>query len=190
MHQNDLFITTGSCSNIFDIFGNMLTGLWFSFKFLSPFLKTGVIIACLRLDGKMEVAIELLKPERRKSDKISALSLTVFVEMCVSWLTFMESKLKISIKISSLSTCEKEKREYYFLLHTSPILSMLGWSRYFTMSLITGSLMLSEIGSQLAYSAILRLLAILEKRVFRICAVLISLSTISSSLIKAWSYIS
>ena len=52
------------------------------------------------------------------------------------------------------------------------------------MDLITGSLMLSEIGSQVAYSAILRLLTILEKEVFRICAVLISLSTISSSSIK------
>ena len=96
MHQNDLFITTGSRSNIFDIFGNMLTGLWFSFKFLSPFLKTGVIIACLRLDGKMEVVIELLKPERKKSEKISALSLILFVGMSVARLTFVESKLKIS----------------------------------------------------------------------------------------------
>ena len=96
MHQNDLLITTGSCSNIFDIFGNMLTGLWFSFKFLSPFLKTGVIIACLRLDGKMEVAIELLKPEWKKSEKISALPLILFVGMSVGRLTFVESKLKIS----------------------------------------------------------------------------------------------
>ena len=39
----------------------------------------------------------------------------------------------------------------------------------------SGSLMLSEIGSQLAYSAILRLPKILEKKVFRIGAVLISL---------------
>ena len=44
--------------------------------------------------------------------------------------------------------------------------------------------MLSEIGSQLAYSGILRLLTILEKKVSRICAVLISLSTISSYSIK------
>ena len=52
------------------------------------------------------------------------------------------------------------------------------------MDLITGSLMLFETGSQLVYSAILRLLTILEKKVFRICAVLLSLSTISSSSIK------
>ena len=57
----------------------MLTGVWFSFKFLYRFLKTGVIIACLRLDGKMEVVIELLKPEKRKSGKISALSVITFV---------------------------------------------------------------------------------------------------------------
>ena len=52
------------------------------------------------------------------------------------------------------------------------------------MDLITGSLMLSEIGSQLAYSAILRLLAILEKKVFRICAAFLLLSMISSSSVK------
>ena len=109
----------------------------------------------------MKVVIELLKPERRKSEKISALSLIIFVGMSVSWLTFVESKLKISFKISSLSTCEKEKREHYFVLHTSPISSILGWSRYFRMDLITGSLILSEIGSQLWHSAVLRLLTIL-----------------------------
>ena len=66
------------------MFANMLTGPQFSFAFLSSFLKTGVIIACLSLDGKMEVVIELLKPERRKSEKISELSLIIFVEMPVS----------------------------------------------------------------------------------------------------------
>ena len=42
------------------------------------------MIACLRLDGKMEAVTELLKPERRKSEKISALSLIIFVGMPVS----------------------------------------------------------------------------------------------------------
>ena len=51
---------------------------------MSPFLKTGVKIACLMFDGKMEVLIELLKPERRKSEKTSALSLIIFVGMSVS----------------------------------------------------------------------------------------------------------
>ena len=74
----------------------------------------------------MEVLIELLKPERKKSEKISQLSLTIFVGMSVSWLTLAESKLKISFEISSLSTCEKEKREHCFLLHTSPIWVCLG----------------------------------------------------------------
>ena len=122
------------------------------------------MIACLRLDGKMEAVTELLKPERRKSEKISALSLIIFVGMPVSWLIFAESILKISFKIWSLSACEKERREHCFLLHTSLIFSMLG--------------------SQLAYSAILRLLTILAKKIFRICGLLISLSTISSSSVK------
>ena len=68
---------------------------------MSPFLKTGVMIACLRLNGKMEVVIELLKPERRKSEKISALSSIVFVGMSVSWLTFVKSKLKFLLKFLS-----------------------------------------------------------------------------------------
>ena len=44
--------------------------------------------------------------------------------------------------------------------------------------------MLSEIGWQLVYSTILRLLTIFEEKLFRIYVVLISLSTISSSSIK------
>ena len=133
----------------------------------------------------MEVVIELLKSERRKFEKISALFLIIFLGMHVSWLAFVESKLKISFKISSLSTCKKEKREHCLLLHTSPILSMLGWLQYFAMNLLTG-LMLSKIGSQLAYSAISRLLTILEKKVFWICAVLTSLSMILSSSKKSY----
>ena len=62
----------------------------------------------------MEVVIELLKPDRRKSEKKSALFLIIFVGMSVSWLALVESKLKISFTISSLSTCEKEKREDCF----------------------------------------------------------------------------
>ena len=52
------------------------------------------------------------------------------------------------------------------------------------MELITESLMLSEIRLQLAYSAILKLLTILEKKVFRIYGVLMSLSMILSASIK------
>ena len=44
--------------------------------------------------------------------------------------------------------------------------------------------MLSEIGSQLAYSAFLRLITLLEREVFRIWAVPKSLSTISPLSIK------
>ena len=74
----------------------------------------------------MGVVIESLKPERRKSENISTLSLILFVGMSVSCLVFVESKFKISFKICFLSTCRKEKRERCFLLHTSPNLSMLG----------------------------------------------------------------
>ena len=124
----------------------------------------------------MEILTELLKPERRKPEEISALTLIIFLGMSVSWLAFDKSKLIYMRK--------GRKREYCFLLHTSHILSMLGWLRYFTMELITESLMLSEIRLQLAYSAILKLLTILEKKVFRICGVLMSLSMILSASIN------
>ena len=76
---------------------------------MSLFLKTAVKIACLRLDGKMDVVIELLKPERRKSEKISVLSLIIFVGMSVSWLTFVESKLKIYFKFLPYLHAKRKK---------------------------------------------------------------------------------
>ena len=73
----------------------------------------------------------------------------------------MHHDLLLSFNIGSLSTCENEKNYSCCLLHISPILCMLRWSLYFTM-------MLPKIGSQLAYSAILRLLEILGKKIVRI----------------------
>ena len=66
------------------------------------------------------------------------------------------------------------------LLHASPIASMLGWFLYFTAHFKTGSLILLARGSQLEYSPILRLLTVLEKKVFKTFAVLQSPLTISS----------
>ena len=56
--------------------------------------------------------------------------------MSVSWLAFAESEFKISLKTCFLYTCKKRKMR--ILLHTSPIVSMLGPLLYFVMDLITG----------------------------------------------------
>ena len=64
----------------------MNLNIWKDFQIcITVPLKTGVIAAaCLRLDREMEVVIELLKRERRKSEKISALSLIIFLGISVS----------------------------------------------------------------------------------------------------------
>ena len=56
---------------------------------------------------------------------------------------------------------------YVLSLYTSPIASMLGWLLYFTTHFQTGLLALLARGSQFKYSALLRLLAMLEKKVLK-----------------------
>ena len=65
--------------------------------------------------------------------------------------------------------------DFCCLIHTSPILSIHGRFLYFTIWFADAG----RKGSHLAYSAVSRSL-ILEKKAFRICFFLISLSTISS----------
>ena len=65
-------------------------------------------------------------------------------------------------------------------MHTSPIASMLGWFLYLTTHFKTESLILLLRDPQLKHSAILRLLKMLEKEVFKTLAVLKSPIIISS----------
>ena len=119
---------------------------------------------------------------------------SLFKNWCYNWLR-LDEKMKILNFFPNLNLefilnfapyvqVNWKKRTLFPIAYFSYILSMFGWLRYFTMDVITGLFMFSEIGSQLVYSAILRLLTILEKRIFRIWVVLISFSTISSSSIK------
>ena len=127
-----------------------------------------------------------LKLECKKLAKMSMFSLMIFEEISVSWHGLETSWFKISLNISSLTTSEIEKAACFFLLsfHTSPIVSMLGSFLWFTISLIIGPLMLSEIGSLVTHSGILRLSRMFEKKVFKTWAVFSSFETISFSSIN------
>ena len=106
------------------------------------------------------------------SANISAFSLVIFVGISVSWHALEVSNFKISLRISPLFIFEKEIDSLGCLLNTSPIASMLGWFLYFTTHFKTGSLILLARGLQFEYSAMLMLLTMLEKKVFKTLAVL------------------
>ena len=55
----------------------------------------------------------------------------------------------------------------YLCLGKISVASILGWSLYFRIDFKTGSLMSLEIGSHTGYSGILKLLMIVEKKVFK-----------------------
>ena len=61
---------------------------------------------------------------------------------------------------------------------------ILGWSLYFRIDFKTGSLTSLEIGSDTRYSGILRLLIMVEKKVFKTLAVLLLVLMILSFSIK------
>ena len=153
-------------SKILDIFGSMLTGLQLSLEFLSPFLNTGVMVAFFNMDGKLDFSIESLKFETKTLADISAFSLPIFVGISVSQQALEVSNFKMSPRISSLCVFDKEKGSLRFLLQTSPIASMLGWFLNFNLHFKTRCLILLAKGSRLEYPSILRLLTILEKKVF------------------------
>ena len=134
-----------------------------------PFFKNWgyvSLLACFRTDGNSELVTDVLKLVCKKLAKMSASSLMILEGKLVSWHALETSGFKTSLNIFSLATFENEKAACFFFLslHTSPIVSMLGCFLYFTISLIMGSLILSEIGSLVIYSGILRLSQYLKKR--------------------------
>ena len=79
------------------------------------------------------------------------------------------SKLKIYFIISSLVACENENKGSLFdlLLHTSAMVSMLGWFLNFKITLIIGSETVSNKESSWGlYPGILRFFTIFEKKEF------------------------
>ena len=105
------------------------------------------------------------------SANISAFSLIIFVGISVSWHALEVSNFKISPGFL-LFIFEKENGSLGCFLHISPIVNMLGWFLYFITLFKIGSLILLTRGSQFEYSALLKLLAMLEKKVLKTLAVL------------------
>ena len=90
----------------------------------------------------------------------------------VSWQDFDASRLAVSLSISLFSTLENLKK--LFTLDIFSIVFILGWSLYFWIDFKTGSLITLERGSDTGYSGILRWLMMVEEKVFKTLAVLLS----------------
>ena len=67
------------------------------------------MVASFNMDGKLDFSIGSLKFETRTLANISAYSLTIFVEILVSWQALKVSNFRISLRISFLCILEKEK---------------------------------------------------------------------------------
>ena len=76
---------------------------------------------------------------------------------CISWNALKEKFHSVSFPLDIFS-----------------IVFILGWSLYFWIDFKTGSLMTLEIGSDTGYSGILRWLMMVEEKVFKTLAVLLS----------------
>ena len=131
----------------------MLTGLKLSLGFLLLFLNTGVIFAFFQGGWKISFFDRIKK-------NVSKYIRILFNNFCqiISTLACFRS-----------FQCQNFHKDFFssfgFLLHTSPIESILGWFLYFTIHFKTRSLILLARGSQFEYSAISRLLTTLEKKV-------------------------
>ena len=81
-------------------------------------------------------------------------------------------RLTISLSISPFTTLENLNK--LFSLEIFSITFILGWSVYFRTDFKTGSLTSLQIGSDTRYSGILRLLMMVEKKVFKALPVFLS----------------
>ena len=98
----------------------------------------------------------------------------------MSWQALEVFNFMMSLRILSLCIFEKEKGSLRFLLQTSSIASMLGWFLYFTIYFKTELWYCWLKGHSSNILRWLKLLIILEKKVFKTSAVLPSSIIISS----------
>ena len=94
------------------------------------------MFACFKADGNSDFFTNLLKRVCKKSAKISAFSLRIFVwEHQYLDMPLMYPKLEFSLILEAPD----------FSVHTSPIASILGWSLYFKINFIIGSATFSKL---------------------------------------------
>ena len=119
----------------------MLTGQLFSFKFFVSFFKHWCYISLFMVEGKVEVRIEWLKLERRKSEKMYAFS--PMISQGMSWLPFAKSKLNTFITFFPYLHVKKKAKSFlpaaYFSYYEYAWMITIFHSRF-----INGLLMLSD----------------------------------------------
>ena len=118
------------------------------------------------------------KKKEEKSAKMSALSLINLVGMSVLCVALFNCNILIFFRISTFSTNEKLKLDLE--IQFSLIAVALGWALYFTIALMTGSLIFSDVRSIWLNCGMLRLVTILAKNSFKTLAVSLSLLMILS----------
>ena len=120
--------------------------------------------------------MHLLRLIKINSAKISALSLINLVGLSVFCVASFDCNILISFRISTFSTNEKLKLDLE--VQFSLVAIILGWPLYFTIVLMTGSLIFSDVRS---VCGMLRLVMTLEKKSFKNLAVSLLLLIILSS---------
>ena len=127
------------------------------------------------------------KKKEEKSAKMSALSLINLVGMSVLCVALFNCNILIFFRISTFSTNEKLKLDLE--IQFSLIAVALGWALYFTIALMTGSLIFSDVRSIWLNCGMLRLVTILAKNSFKTLAVSLSpLMILSPSTIVIFSF--
>ena len=128
-----------------------------SFDPLKLFLKTGVILAFFRIDGKTTLSTHSLK-----KSQISEFCFNILTGMSVFWVAFLGSSFLIS---SATDAFEKLNIEVLF---KSFIAIVLGWFVYFNMVLKIGWEILSAKGTAPWKSGIFKPITALEKNLLKI----------------------
>ena len=78
-----------------------------SFDSLKPFLKTGVILAFFRIEGKTPLSAHSLKKSQIKLPKIWEFSFNIPTGISVFWVAFLVSSFLISFLTSATDTFTK-----------------------------------------------------------------------------------
>ena len=113
---------------------------------------------------------------------IPEFSFTILVGKSVFFVALLMFKLFTSLRMSSFWTSLNEKWDLE--LQNFLIATILGWFRYLTIAIRSGSFIFSQIGSSQLYCWVSRFWIIFEKKAFKTFAALFSVLMISSFSIR------